>query len=153
MLLMLHQTLIMIQPLLCVKGFREFYNKGLHAAIGPSSTWIHSRVNGKDKATTIPWLDQVKPVAERTGNDLAEVGISELKGLSPGDINTIGKEERLTWHTFRQILIENYSNIPCISYTIVAYTNLSQQDDGSTSQYLIRAKVLLKHMNDTSKLS
>ena len=36
----------------------------------------------KDKATTIPWLDQVKLVVERTGNDLVEVGISKLRGLS-----------------------------------------------------------------------
>ena len=46
------------------------------------------------------------------------------------------------WHKFRQILIENYSNIPYMSDAMVAYTNLTQ-DDESTSQYLIRAKVLL----------
>ena len=42
---------------------------------------------------TIPWLDQVELVAERTGNDLIEVGISKLRGLTLGDINTIRKEE------------------------------------------------------------
>ena len=36
---------------------------------------------------------------------------------------------------------------------MVAYTQLIQQDDESTSQYLIRGNVLLEHMNDTSKLS
>ena len=70
--------------------------------------------DGNDKAATIPWLDQVKLVVERTGNDPTEVGISNLKELGLGDINTIRKEEGLTWHKFRQILIENYSNIPYI---------------------------------------
>ena len=36
---------------------------------------------------------------------------------------------------------------------MVAYSNLMQQDDESTLQYLIRVKVLLEHMNHTSKLS
>ena len=75
---------------------------------------------------TIPWLDQVKLVAERTGNDLVEVGISKLKGLAPSDSNTIRKEEGLTLHKFRQILIENYSNIPYMSYAVVAFTNLTK---------------------------
>ena len=57
--------------------------------------------NGNDKAATIPWLDQVRIVAERMGNDPVEVGISKLKRLALGDINTIRKEEGLTWHKFR----------------------------------------------------
>ena len=80
----------------------------------------------KDMATTIPWLDQFKPVVERMGYDLVEVGISKLKVLAIGDINTIRKEEGSTWHKFRQILIENYSNIPYLSGAVVAYANLTQ---------------------------
>ena len=38
-----------------------------------------------------------------------------------------------------------------MSNSLVAYTDLKQQDDESTSQYLIRAKILLKYMNHTSK--
>ena len=110
--------------------------------------------NGKDKAKIIPWhLDPVKLVVERTGNGPVEIGINNLKRLTLGDINTIRKEEGLMWHNFRQILIENYSNIPYVSDMMVAYTNLTQQDDESTSQYLIRAKILLECMNHTSKLS
>ena len=60
-------------------------------------------------------------MAERTGNDPVEVGISKLKGLSLSDINTIRKEEGVTRHKFRQILIENYSNIPYVSDAMVAY--------------------------------
>ena len=97
--------------------------------------------DGNDKATTIPWLDQVMLVAERTGNDSVEVGISKFKGLGLGDINTNRKEEGSTWHKFRQILIENYSNVLYMSDAMVAYTNLTQQDYGSTSQCLIRANV------------
>ena len=61
------------------------------------------------RQATIPWLDQVKLVAERTSINPVKVGISKLKGLALGDINTIRKEEGLTWHKFRQIFIENYS--------------------------------------------
>ena len=70
--------------------------------------------NGNNKAATIPWLDQFELGTERTGNDPVEVGISKLKELALGDINTIRKEEGLTWHKLRQILIENYSNIPYV---------------------------------------
>ena len=58
--------------------------------------------DGNDKVATIPWLDPVELVAERTGNDPVEVGIIRLKGLALGDINTIRREEGLTWHKFRQ---------------------------------------------------
>ena len=77
--------------------------------------------DGKDKTVTIPWLDQVEQVTERTGNNLVEVGISKLKGLTLGDITIVRKEEGLVWYTFRQVLIENYSNVPYASDAMVAY--------------------------------
>ena len=36
---------------------------------------------------------------------------------------------------------------------MVAYNNITQQDDESTLHHLIRAKVLFEHINHTSKLS
>ena len=72
----------------------------------------------------IPWLDQVELVAERIGNYLAEVGISKLKGLGLGDINTIRQEQGLMWHKFKQILIENYSDILYMSDMMVAQHTL-----------------------------
>ena len=89
--------------------------------------------DGKDKAVTIPWLDQVEHVTKRTGNNLVEVGMSKLKGLTLGDISPVRKEEGLMWHKFHQIVIENYSNVPYVSDTMVVYNNLTQQDDKSTS--------------------
>ena len=56
------------------------------------------------------------------------------------------------WYKFRQVLIENYPNIPYASDTMVAYSNMIQ-DDESTLQYLIKTKVLLKCINHISKLS
>ena len=79
--------------------------------------------------------------------------MSKLKSLMVGDISTVRKEEGLMWHKFHQILIENYSNVPYISDAMVAYNNLTKQNDESTSQYLIRAKVLLEHINHISRLS
>ena len=40
--------------------------------------------DGNNKAATIPLLDQVELVAERTGNDPVEIDISKLKGLGLG---------------------------------------------------------------------
>ena len=88
--------------------------------------------DGKDKATTIPRLDQVELVAERTGNDLVKVGISKLKGLALGDSNIIRKEKGLIWNKCRQIQIENYSNIPYISDAMIAYTSLTQDYEPSS---------------------
>ena len=79
----------------------------------------------RDKLATIPWVDQVKLVAEKTSNDPVEAGISELTGLALGDINTIRKEEVLTWHKFRQIFIKNNSNVPYTSDAMVVYSHLT----------------------------
>ena len=48
--------------------------------------------DGSDREATIPWLDQVKLVTERTSIDTLEVGISKLKGSAIGNINTICKQ-------------------------------------------------------------
>ena len=98
--------------------------------------------NGSNRESTISWLDQVELVA---GFDLLEVGISKLKGLSLGNISTIHKEEGLSWHKFRQHFIEQYSNIPYTSDAMFAYSEISQHDNESTAQYLVRVKVLLEH--------
>ena len=126
-----------------INALENFTAKISVQPLAQAALWSIQEFDGNDKATTIPWLDQVKLVAERTGNDLVEIGISKLKRLVLGDVNTIRKEEGLMWHKFRQILIENYSNIPYMSDAMVAYTNLSQQDDESTSQYLLELKSYL----------
>ena len=82
------------------KGAKIFVQPLAHAALG-----CIQELNEKDTSATIPWLDQVKLVVEKTGNNPVEVGISKSRGLALGDINTIRKEEGLTWHKFRQILI------------------------------------------------
>ena len=106
-----------------------------------------------NREATIPWLDQVELVAEQTGIDSSEVGINKLKGLTLGNINTICKEEGLSYHKFRQCLFEQHSNIPYASDAMFAYSQKEHQDDEPTAQYLIRAKVLLEHIHHTSKLS
>ena len=44
----------------------------------------------------IHWLDHIEMVVEKTGIDPLKVGISKLKGLALGDMNTIHKEGILT---------------------------------------------------------
>ena len=102
---------------------------------------------------TIPWLDQVELVAERTGIDPLQEGISKLKGLALANIITIHKDEGLSWHELRQCMIEQYSNVPYVPDTMFVYSMISQQDDNSTTWYLVRAKVLLEWIQQTFKLS
>ena len=109
--------------------------------------------NGSDGESTLTWLDQVELVAERTGFDLLEVGISKLKGLALHYISTIHKEEGLSWYKFRQHLIEQYSNVPYTPDAMFTYSKILQQDNESTAQYLVRARVLLEHIHCTSKLA
>ena len=97
-----------------------------------------------DREATIPWLDQVELVAERTGIDPLEVGISKLEGLALANINTVCKEEGLSWHKCRQCLIEQYFNVLYVPDTMLAYSKISQQHDESTTGYLVRAKVLFE---------
>ena len=49
--------------------------------------------DSSDREAPIPWLGQVELVAERTGIEPLEVGISKQRGLALGYVNTIHKEE------------------------------------------------------------
>ena len=91
-------------------------------------------------------------VAERTSCVPLEVGIGKLKGLALGDISAIHKEEGLSWHKFRQCLIQQYSNVPYTPDAMVTYSKISQ-DNEPTVQYLVRAKVLLECIHHMPKLS
>ena len=109
--------------------------------------------NGSNRESTLSRLDQVELVAERTGFDTLEVGINKSKGLALGDISTTHKEEGLTWHKFRQHLMELYSNVPYTADVMFAYSKISQHDNESTAQYLVRARVLLECIHHMSKLA
>ena len=58
--------------------------------------------DGSNKAATIPWSDHIEMVAENTGINPLEVGISKLQGLALGNITTIHKEGNSMWYSFRQ---------------------------------------------------
>ena len=90
---------------------------------------------------------------ERTGIDPVEVGISKLKGLALANDSTVCKEEGLSCHKFRQCLIEQYLNVPYVPDAMFIYSMISQWDDQSTTRYLVRVKVLLKRIHQTSKVS
>ena len=109
--------------------------------------------DGTNKEATIPWLDQVELVVERIGIDSLEVGFSKLKGPALADISIVHKEEGLSWHKFRQHLIEQYSNVPYVPDAMFKYSKIRQWDAVSTTQYLVRAKVMLEKIHQTSKLS
>ena len=85
--------------------------------------------NGSDKAATILWLDHIMILAENTGIDPLKVGISKLRGLAMGNITAMCREGHLTWYSFRQWLIEHYSNVPYMSDAMYVYSHLLQGDE------------------------
>ena len=108
--------------------------------------------NVTNKDATILWLDHMEMVGEKTGIDPLEVGIGKFKGLALGDINAIHKEGHLTWYTFRQRLIEHYSNVLYTLDAMFTYSHISQGNEEPTAHYLPRAKVLLECIHRTTKL-
>ena len=108
--------------------------------------------DGTDWEATIPWLDHIEAIAKKTGFDPLEVGMSKLKGTALCDVNAISKEGSLSWSQFHQLLIEHYSNIPCVLDAPSAYTHLMQGENEMVMQYLARDKVLLECIHHTSKL-
>ena len=86
-------------------------------------------------------------VAENTGTDPLKVG------LALGGIIAIHKEGHLTWFSFREQLIEHYSDMPYASDAMYTYSHLSQGDEEPTTHYLLRAKALLECIHHTTKLS
>ena len=106
-----------------------------------------------DREATISWLDQVELTTENSGIDPLEIVISKLKGLALVDISTLHKEEGLSWHKFRQPLIEQYLSVPHVLDTMLTYSKISQWDKKLTTRYLVRAKVLLEPIHRMSKLS
>ena len=106
-----------------------------------------------NKDASIPLLGYTEMVAEKTGIDTLEVAVSILKGLVLGDINAINIEGHLTLYSFRQRLIEHYSNVPYASDAMFTYSHLSQGNEEPTTHYLSTAKVLLECIHHTTKLS
>ena len=102
------------------------------------------------KSNTMPWLDQVEVVAERSNQTPFEVGVAKLKGAP---IQDMYKTCDLTWPCLRKLLIENYSDTLYISDAMVTCNKISQAENESVSQYLMSAKDYLEHINHTSRLS
>ena len=108
--------------------------------------------NSTNQEATIPWLDHIEGVAKKMGFDPLEIGMSKLKGTAHHDVNTPSKEGTLLYFWFCQLLIEHFSNITYALDALKAYTHLTQGENKLITQYLTRAKVLLKHIHHNSKM-
>ena len=126
------------------KNLTILYSYSTRQALAQTSLNFVQEYNGNNKNMTIQWLYHIKMVVEKTGIDPLEVGIKKLNGLALGNINAICKEGNLTWYSFRQRLIELYSNVSYESNAMFVYSHLSQGDKEPTAQYLARAKALLE---------
>ena len=75
----------MIQLQLMLNALENFITKSSVQPLAQAALRSIQEFDGNDKAMPIPWLDQVKLVVERTGNDPVKVGISQLKGVVLGE--------------------------------------------------------------------
>ena len=68
------------------------------------------------------------------------------------NINAASKEGTLSYFQFCQLLIEDYSNVPYALDALNTYDYLMQGEDELITQYLTRARVLLKCIHHNSKM-
>ena len=104
-----------------------------------------------DRSSTIPWLDQVELVAERSNINPVEIGISKLVGILLRNMITIKCEERNDGNKFQQVLTKDYSDVPYVSDVMSSYMKITQGEEESV--IVLRAKTYLERINHTSKLS
>ena len=100
----------------------------------------------------IPWLDHIESVAKKTGFNPEEIGISKLKVMVLCDVNTASNEGILLDFWFYQLFIEHYLNIPYALDALNTYAHLAQGEHELITQYISRAKVLLEHIHNNSKV-
>ena len=95
------------------------------------------KFDGSDRSSTIPCLDQVELVAERSNTNPIETGISKLVGILLRNMITIKyKAGNITWYRFQQVLTKNYSDIPYVSDAMSGYMKITQGEEESVTQYL-----------------
>ena len=108
--------------------------------------------DGINPEATIPWLDHIESVTNKTGFDPVEVDMSKLKGSVLCNVNAASKEGPPLYFWFCLLLIEHYLNIPYASDALNTYVHLVQGKHESSMQYISRAKVLLECIHNTSKM-
>ena len=108
--------------------------------------------DGTNQEATNLWMDHIEGVTWKKGFDPLEIGMSTLKGTVLCSVNAASKEGTLLYFWFCQLLIEHHLNIMYASDTLNTYANLMQGENELITQYLTRAKVLLKHIHHNSKM-
>ena len=117
--------------------------------------------NGNNKSEFTSWEQSVENAAQLCNFDTLSIELSKLQGpplklacfLESKEVN-VGKQ--LSWQSLKKHLTNNYSKIPYNTHAIIAYDNLHQGSDESTSAYLHRAQDILEcihHMTDMANIS
>ena len=110
------------------------------------------KFNGTNPEATIPWQDHIKSVTKNMGFGPVEMGMSKLKGTVLCNVSAASKEDTLSYFWFSQLLMEHYSNIPYASDALNTYAHLAQGKHELVTQYISKAKVLLEHIHNASKM-
>ena len=104
------------------------------------------------------WVQSVENAAKLYDLDTLTIALSKLQGppqklacfLESKEVN-VGK--KLSWHSLKKHLTNNYSKIPYDTHAINAYDNHHQGSDESTSAYLHRVQDILKHIDHTTDMA
>ena len=109
--------------------------------------------DGRNKAETTSWLEQIKLLAERGKEFAVEIAMAKLKGNPLQVISTLKKETgNITWESLKNTLLKKYSDVPYRSDAMAKYFTIRQDEGENCTQYLIRARDLLERGHSTSKL-
>ena len=94
--------------------------------------------NGNNKSEFTSWAQSVENAAKLCNLDTLSIALSKLQGPLPKLAHFLESKEvnvgkKLSWHSLKKHLTNNYSKILYDTHAINAYDNLHQGGDESTS--------------------
>ena len=104
------------------------------------------------------WAQSVENAAKLCNLDTLSIALSKLQGPPLQSAHFLKTKEsssgkQSNWHSLKEHLTTNYSEIPYDMHAINAYDNLHQGSDESTSAYLHRAQDIVEHIHNTSDMT
>ena len=114
--------------------------------------------DGNNKREFTLWAQSVENATKLCDLDTLTFMLSKLQGPPLQLAHFLETREyrsskQLNWHSLKEHLTTNYSEIPYDIHAINAYDNLHQGSNESTSAFLHRAQDILEHIHNTSDMS
>ena len=114
--------------------------------------------DGNNKSEFTSWAQSVENAAKLCNLDTLTIALSKLQGPPLKSAHFLKTKEisagkQLNWHSLKEHLTTNYSEILYDMHVINAYDNLHQGGNKSTSAYLHRAQDILECIHNTSDMT